>query len=178
MRIIAGTLKGRIIDVPRNFKGRPTTDFAREGLFNVLNNQLNWNADIKVLDLFAGTGAFSLECFSRGANEILAVDVQPLHVKFINENFRKFGAESATAIKQDVFKWLPTLQEKFDLIFADPPYDIPGMMKLPKLIIDSGLLEPNGLLVVEHGKQTNFADVIGFKSERKYSNVTFSFFAP
>jgi 16S rRNA G966 N2-methylase RsmD len=96
----------------------------------------------------------------------------------MNENFRKFGAESATAIKQDVFKWLPTLQEKFDLIFADPPFDIPGMMKLPKLILDCGLLEPNGLLVVEHGKQTNFADVIGFKSERKYSNVTFSFFAP
>ena len=103
MRIIAGTHKGRIIDVPRNFKGRPTTDFAREGLFNLLNNQLNWNDDLKVLDLFAGTGAFSLECFSRGASQILAVDIQPLHVKFINENFKKFGAENATAIKQDVF---------------------------------------------------------------------------
>jgi 16S rRNA (guanine(966)-N(2))-methyltransferase RsmD len=177
MRIIAGTLKGRIIDVPRNFKGRPTTDFAREGLFNVLNNQLNWNEELKVLDLFSGTGAFSLECFSRGASEILAVDVQPVHVKFINENFRKFGADNAMAIKQDVFKWLPTLNEKFDLIFADPPYDLPGMVKIPKLVLEAGLLETNGLLVVEHGKQTNFADVIGFRSERKYSNVTFSFFA-
>ena len=178
MRIIAGTHKGRIIDVPRNFKGRPTTDFAREGLFNLLNNQLNWNDDLKVLDLFAGTGAFSLECFSRGASQILAVDIQPLHVKFINENFKKFGAENATAIKQDVFKWLPTLNVKFDLIFADPPYDLPGLVRLPKLIIDSGLIAPDGLLVVEHGKRTNFADTLGFKSERKYSNVTFSFFAP
>jgi 16S rRNA G966 N2-methylase RsmD len=119
-----------------------------------------------------------LECFSRGASQILAVDIQPLHVKFINENFKKFGAENATAIKQDVFKWLPTLNVKFDLIFADPPYDLPGLLKLPKLIIDSGLIAPDGLLVVEHGKRTNFADTLGFKSERKYSNVTFSFFAP
>jgi 16S rRNA G966 N2-methylase RsmD len=119
-----------------------------------------------------------LECFSRGASQILAVDIQPLHVKFINENFKKFGAENATAVKQDVFKWLPTLHVKFDLIFADPPYDLPGLLKLPQLIMESGLLEPNGILVVEHGKRTSFSDIHCFKSERKYSNVTFSFFAP
>jgi len=176
MRIIAGAHKGRTIDVPRNFKGRPTTDFAREGLFNVLNNQFEWNEELRILDLFSGTGAFSLECFSRGADQILAIDVQPIHVKFINDNFKKFGAINAMAMKQDVFKWLPSANEKFDLIFADPPYDIPGLLRLPKLILESGLLAEGGLLVVEHGKHTDFSKEQGFKNERKYSNVTFSFF--
>lgn len=175
MRIIAGSLKGRSIDVPRNFKGRPTTDFAREGLFNVLNNRVDWQ-DAHVLDLFAGTGAFSLECFSRGAEQILAVDLQPLHVRFMNENFKKFEAHNAHAIKQDVFKWIPTVSEKFNLIFADPPYDIPGLVKLPGLVLESGILTPGGVLVFEHGKRTKFTDQPGFKMEKVYSNVTFSFF--
>jgi 16S rRNA (guanine966-N2)-methyltransferase len=160
MRIIAGSLKGRSIDVPKNFKGRPTTDFAREGLFNVLNNRVNWN-QTKVLDLFAGTGAFSLECFSRGSDTILAVDLQPLHTRFI---------------KQDVFKWIPTCSETFDLIFADPPYDLPGLTKLPRLILEKGLLNPEGVLIVEHGKRTDLSQIQGFMFEKTYSNVTFSFF--
>lgn len=175
MRIIAGSLKGRSIDVPKNFKGRPTTDFAREGLFNVLNNRVNWNKT-KVLDLFAGTGAFSLECFSRGADTILAVDLQPLHTRFINENFRKFEALNAQAIKQDVFKWIPTCSETFDLIFADPPYDLPGLTKLPGLILEKALLNPEGVLVIEHGKRTDLSQIQGFMFEKTYSNVTFSFF--
>ena len=175
MRIISGTLKGRSIDVPRNFKGRPTTDFAREGLFNILNNRTEWET-MKVLDLFAGTGAFSLECFSRGAQEILAIDLQPLHVRFINENFRKFDATNAHAIKQDVFKWIPSNTEKFDLVFADPPYDLPGLIRLPKLIMESDMLKPEGLLIVEHGKRTHFSEEHGFVQEKTYSNVTFSFF--
>jgi 16S rRNA (guanine(966)-N(2))-methyltransferase RsmD len=175
MRIIAGSLKGRTIDVPRNFKGRPTTDFAREGLFNVLNNRVQWQ-DAEVLDLFAGTGAFSLECFSRGSDKILAVDLQALHVRYMNENFKKFEAHNAHAIKQDVFKWIPTVNEKFNLIFADPPYDVPGLVKLPALILASGILMPEGVLVVEHGKRTTFTDQTGFLMEKVYSNVTFSFF--
>jgi 16S rRNA (guanine(966)-N(2))-methyltransferase RsmD len=176
MRIISGTLKGRSIDVPRNFKGRPTTDFAREGLFNVLNNRVSWDG-LRVLDLFAGTGAFSLECFSRGAQSVLAIDMQPLHVRFINDNFRNFEAFNAHAIKQDVFKWVPTANEKFDLIFADPPYDIPGLTKLPSLILEAEILDSNGLLVVEHGKRTDFSGQTGFLFEKTYSNVTFSFFS-
>ena len=175
MRIIAGSLKGRSIDVPRNFKGRPTTDFAREGLFNVLNNRIDW-PEAKVLDLFAGTGAFSLECFSRGALQILAIDLQPLHVRCINDNFKNFEAHDAHAIKHDVFKWIPSNSEKFDLIFADPPYDLPGLLKLPALILNGGVLEEGGLLVVEHGKRTNFHNEPGFQMEKTYSNVTFSFF--
>ncbi|MFM7727569.1 MAG: RsmD family RNA methyltransferase [Flavobacteriales bacterium] len=175
MRIIAGSLKGRSIDVPRNFKGRPTTDFAREGLFNVLNNRVNWEG-LKVLDLFAGTGAFSLECFSRGAAEILAIDLQPLHVRFINENFMKFGADNAHAIKCDVFKWTPNPADKFDLIFADPPYDLPGLSKIPQRILNAGILNPEGLLVIEHGKRTNLSELEGFQFEKTYSNVNFSFF--
>ena len=175
MRIIAGAFKGRSINVPKNFKGRPTTDFAREGLFNVLNNRVEWS-EAKVLDLFAGTGAFSLECFSRGASQILAIDMQPLHVRFINDNLKYFEAHDAHAIRQDVFKWIPSNQEKFNLIFADPPYDIPGLVKLPGLILQSGVLEVGGVLVVEHGKRTNFANEPGFVMEKTYSNVTFSFF--
>jgi len=175
MRIISGSLKGRSIEVPKNFKGRPTTDFAREGIFNVLNNHVQWS-NTKVLDLFSGTGAFSLECFSRGATEILAIDMQPLHVRFINENFTKFDANNAHAMRQDVFKWIPQASEQFDLIFADPPYDLPGLIKLPKLILESTLLSSNGLLIVEHGKRTSFADQLGFFMEKSYSNVTFSFF--
>jgi 16S rRNA (guanine(966)-N(2))-methyltransferase RsmD len=175
MRIISGTLKGRSIDVPRNFKGRPTTDFAREGLFNVLNNKVQWDG-IKVLDLFAGTGAFSLECFSRGVSEIVAVDIQPLHVRFINDNFQRFGADDAHAFKADVFKWIPSANQQFDLIFADPPYDIPGLIKLPAIIMSTRLLKPNGLLVIEHGKRTNLSDQLGFQMEKSYSNVSFSFF--
>ena len=175
MRIISGTLKGRSIDVPRNFKGRPTTDFAREGLFNVLNNRVQWEG-LKVLDLFAGTGAFSLECFSRGAAEIMAIDIQPLHVRFINENFQKFSADDAHALKVDVFKWITNANQQFDLIFADPPYDIPGLTKLPALILGNQLLNPDGLLIIEHGKRTDFSNQPGFQMEKSYSNVSFSFF--
>jgi 16S rRNA (guanine966-N2)-methyltransferase len=175
MRIISGSLKGRAIEVPKNFKGRPTTDFAREGLFNVLNNYIQWS-NTKVLDLFAGTGAFSLECFSRGASQILAVELQPLHVRFINDNFSKFEAHNAHAMRQDVFKWIPQAHEQFDLIFADPPYDIPGLTKIPQLVFESKLLSAEGILIVEHGKRTSFADQTGFFMEKSYSNVTFSFF--
>jgi 16S rRNA (guanine966-N2)-methyltransferase len=176
MRIISGALKGRSIDVPKNFKGRPTTDFAREGLFNVLNNRVNWT-ETKVLDLFAGTGAFSLECFSRGASQILAVELQPLHVRFINDNFKNFLAHDAHAIKHDVLKWIPTNKEKFNLIFADPPYDLPSLGKLPGLILNSETLDIGGVLVVEHGKRTSFLNEPGFLLEKTYSNVTFSFFS-
>ena len=176
MRIIAGALKGRSIEVPKNFKGRPTTDFAREGLFNVLNNRVEW-PEAKVLDLFAGTGAFSLECFSRGAAQILAIDVQPLHVRFMNDNFKNFEAHNAHAIKHDVFKWIPSNHESFNLIFADPPYDLPSLMKLPSLILQGSMLEEGGVLVVEHGKRTSFLNEPGFLMEKTYSNVTFSFFS-
>jgi 16S rRNA (guanine(966)-N(2))-methyltransferase RsmD len=175
MRIIAGSLKGRAIEVPRNFKGRPTTDFAREGLFNVLNNLVEWE-DLRVLDLFAGTGAFSLECFSRGAEAILAVDIQPLHVKFINDNFRNFEANGAHALKQDVFKFLKNPEESFDLIFADPPFDIPRLELLPELILNSTAMRENTLVVIEHGKRTDLSGSLGFVQMKSYSNVMFSFF--
>lgn len=175
MRIISGTLKGRIIDVPKNFKGRPTTDFAREGLFNVLSHLVDWEI-VGVLDLFSGTGAFSLECFSRGAQRILAVDIQPLHVRFIQENFRKFEAVNAGAIKQDVFRFLKESTEAFDVIFADPPYDLPKLGQLPELIMHSACAAENALIIVEHGKRTDFSDTPGFIQTKSYSNVSFSFF--
>ena len=168
-------MKGRSIDVPKNFKGRPTTDFAREGLFNVLNHMVEWEG-MRVLDLFSGTGAFSLECYSRGAENILALDIQPLHVRFINENFKKFEADNAQAIKQDVFKYLKSAGEEFDLIFADPPYDLPKLDQLPDCILESSALSEHAIVVIEHGKRTDLSACSGFFQMKTYSNVCFSFF--
>lgn len=175
MRIISGTLKGRSLLVPKNFKGRPTTDFAREGLFNVLNNLVDFN-QMDVLDLFSGTGAFALECLSRGADSVTCVEMQSLHVKFIADNFKHFELKGGHAIKADVFKYLLQATAKYDLIFADPPYNLDRLADLPSLIIEKQLLHEEGLFVLEHPKQFNFAEHPHFFQERKYSNVHFSFF--
>jgi 16S rRNA (guanine966-N2)-methyltransferase len=175
MRIISGSLKGRSILVPKNFKGRPTTDFAREGLFNVLGNIIDiTNADI--LDLFAGTGAFSIECLSRGAKSTLAVEIQPLHVKFIHQNLDLFSLDNGNAIRQDVIKFIAQCQMNFDLVFADPPYDLIHLNALPDKIMNSSLLRTGGWFVLEHGKYNDFSGHQAFVQSRQYSNVFFSFF--
>ena len=175
MRIISGRLKGRTILVPKNFLGRPTTDFAREGLFNVLSNLVDFQGR-SVLDLFAGTGAFGLECCSRGATKLTSIDLQPLHAKFISDNFRHFEITNATARKQDVFKYIDQASEQFDIIFADPPYDLESLDRIPELILSRDMLKPGGIFILEHGKGHNFSGHVKFLQERKYSNVHFSFF--
>lgn len=175
MRIISGHLKGRSISVPKNFKGRPTTDFGREGLFNVLSNLIDFN-DTHVLELFAGTGAFSIECFSRGAEFMKAVEKNPLHARFIRENFRSFEMLHAEVVLADVLKFIGQEAQQYDLIFADPPFDLPSMELLPEMILARNLLKPDGLFVLEHGKRNNFEKLPGFRQERKYSNIHFSFF--
>lgn len=175
MRIISGSLKGRNIAVPKNFKGRPTTDFAREGLFNVLNHLVDFH-QMDVLDLFSGTGAFAIECYSRGADQVTCVEMQGLHVKFIGDNFKQFNITGGVVIKQDVFKYILQCAQKFDLIFADPPYDLPRLAELPDLIFERGLLHDDGLFVLEHPKQFNFEQHPHFLQEKRYSNVHFSFF--
>lgn len=175
MRIISGSLKGRSILVPKNFKGRPTTDFAREGLFNVLNHLVEFDS-MAILDLFAGTGAFGIECLSRGADSVLCVEKQPHHIKFISDNFNHFGLKNGRALKMDVFTFLLKETTKYDLIFADPPYDLNRLMELPNIIFERGLLYEEGIFILEHPRDFKFHEHPHFFQEKKYSNVHFSFF--
>jgi 16S rRNA (guanine966-N2)-methyltransferase len=176
MRIISGKHKGRSLLVSPKFKGRPTTDFAREGLFNVLQHQVDWDST-SVLDLFAGTGAFGLECSSRGCASVHAVEKEFLHVDWIRKNFRHFEVQKAEVLQMDVFKYIQNYQGPgFDLIFADPPFDLPDLGRLPELVYQNKLLRPYGLFVLEHPRQFDFATTSGFMKMKKYANVHFSFF--
>jgi 16S rRNA (guanine(966)-N(2))-methyltransferase RsmD len=175
MRIISGTFKGRNIEVPKNFDGRPTTDFARESLFNILSHQLDMDG-ATVLDLFAGTGAVSLECLSRGAQHVQAVEMSPVHVKFIQKNFELFNFDNGDIIRGDVFKFLVKPLESFDMVFADPPYDVVGFMKLPSLVLDNGWVKKGGLFVLEHPDKMDFSNHPFFSQHRRYGSVNFTFF--
>lgn len=178
MRIISGKFKGRLFTVPKNFAGRPTTDFAREGLFNMLGAAINFT-DLATLDLFAGTGAFSLECHSRGASRVQAVELNPLHVKFIQQNFKDFDAPNAKALKADVKSYLnKPATEKFDLIFADPPFDLEWLPSIPDMVLKAGIIAEGGLFILEHPKEHTFEAHPHFEKHRAYGHVHFSFFRP
>jgi 16S rRNA (guanine966-N2)-methyltransferase len=175
LRIIGGKFKGQTFKPPKNLKARPTTDFAREGLMNVLNHKINLNG-IRCLDLFSGTGALGFELASRGASEVTCVEISPVHTKYIYQNAQKLNTEINT-VKADVFKWLEkSPMQNLDLVIADPPYEIKDMPKLPDIILSSKLLKPEGLFVLEHGKEISFEDHPNFDSHKKYGNVNFSFF--
>jgi 16S rRNA (guanine(966)-N(2))-methyltransferase RsmD len=161
--------------VPKNFDGRPTTDFARESLFNILSHQLDMDG-ATVLDLFAGTGAVSLECLSRGAQHVQAVEMSPVHVKFIQKNFELFNFDNGDIIRGDVFKFLVKPLESFDMVFADPPYDVVGFMKLPSLVLDNGWVKKGGLFVLEHPDKMDFSNHPFFSQHRRYGSVNFTFF--
>jgi 16S rRNA (guanine966-N2)-methyltransferase len=168
-------LKGRPIRVPRNFSGRPTTDFAREGLFNMLES-LNAVMGKKVLELFSGTGVFSLECLSRGAESVCAVEMLPVHLRGIRENFDAFGFRDASTIRADALKWLKSPHGTYDLIFADPPFDLARLGELPGMVLESGVLREGGLFVLEHPASVSFENTPGFFRTRSFGNVVFSFF--
>ncbi|MDD2243266.1 MAG: RsmD family RNA methyltransferase [Dysgonamonadaceae bacterium] len=175
MRIISGKYKSRRIQVPTNFKARPTTDFARENLFNVLNNIIDWE-ETNALDLFSGTGSVAIELVSRGCPRVVCVEMNPLHYNFICKAKDILKANELFPLKADVFKYLSTSHEKFDLIFADPPYEMPDIESIPKLILDKGLLNNGGIFVLEHSKKYNFAEYDSFQEERVYGSVHFTFF--
>jgi 16S rRNA (guanine966-N2)-methyltransferase len=174
MRIIAGSLRGRQIDVPKNFRGRPTTDFAREGLFNLIGHKMQLEG-AAVLDLFSGTGAFSFECFSRGAESVDSIEISPVHVKFIQKNFDQFDLPGM-AYRKDAFLFIEQCAKKYDLIFADPPYDIKKASHIPAMILSRKILNNGGLLIVEHGDGGMYSEIPEIIDERKYGNVFFSFF--
>ncbi|WP_455169713.1 16S rRNA (guanine(966)-N(2))-methyltransferase RsmD [Aegicerativicinus sediminis] len=176
MRIISGTLKGRKINPPKNLPVRPTTDMAKEGLFNILNNHYYFD-ELKVLDLFSGTGSIAYEFVSRGAQEVLAVDQDFKCIKFIGQTASQLELPIRT-IKLDVFKFLENNTQSFDIIFADPPYalDFDMFEKIVSLVIEKGMLIEGGHLIIEHSNKTDLSNLPSFNNARNYGGTVFSFF--
>lgn len=178
MRIISGQHKGRRITAPRKLPVRPTTDMAKEALFNILNNRLHFN-DLEVLDLFSGTGNISYEFSSRGAGSITAVDQDLECVKFIKKTATELDMD-ITVIKSDVFKYLERAPIKTDLVFADPPYDFDDAQfkNIADLVFEKNILNEDGILIIEHSKHTDLSALQNFYEARRYGNSVFSFFKP
>lgn len=175
MRIIRGKYGHRRFDVPRNITARPTTDFAKENLFNVLENILDIEG-ADVLDLFSGTGAISFEFLSRGARSVTAIETASTQANFIRKVQTQLGDTSLTVIKGDVFKFISTCRRKFNIIFADPPYDHKDFDKIPGMILDSMMVGPGTVVIVEHSKAMDFTALPGFSQQRVYGSVNFSIF--
>ena len=174
MRIIGGKYKGKSIVAPRGLPVRPTTDFAKESLFNILNNSIDFE-EIKLLELFAGTGNIGYEFASRGCSPITSVDLNFNCIQFIKRTNKGLGLHNKV-IRSDVFRFIKSNKEKYNFIFADPPYDLDRIKDIPKLIFSKGILENEGTLVIEHDKYTDFSDDNYFKNVRQYGRVMFSFF--
>jgi 16S rRNA (guanine(966)-N(2))-methyltransferase RsmD len=175
LRIISGKYKGRVIRPPKNFKARPTTDFAKENLFNILNNNFDFE-ELKVLDLFSGTGSISFEFASRECISVISIESNFRHQAFIKKAIDDLGFTQIRSIKSDAFRYVKSSKEKFDIIFADPPYDLKEMETIPDYIFKHDVLNPGGWLIVEHGDKTNFGRHLGFIELRKYGGVNFSIF--
>ena len=176
MRIISGKYKGRRITDPKNLPVRPTTDMSKEALFNVLNNHYHF-AELKVLDLFSGTGNISYEFGSRGCENITSIDGDVGCINFIKKTAKEFDL-NITAIKNDVFKFLEKHKATYDIIFADPPYGIEQkeFEKLIELVFEKELLDPAGMLVVEHSKRTKLDHMMHFSFEKNYGGSVFTFY--
>lgn len=175
MRVITGLYKGRHFDIPRTFKARPTTDCAKENIFNVLKGYLDFS-ETAALDLFSGTGSISLELLSRGCRPVVSVEADREHARFIRQCMEKIGTEDNVLVCGDVFKFLKSCRRQFGLVFADPPYTLPGIAALPAAILESGVLADGGILVFEHGKRNSFAADARFIEHRSYGSVNFSLF--
>ena len=177
MRIISGTHKRRPIVTPANLPVRPTTDLAKESLFNILNNNFDFE-DLEVLDLFSGTGSISFEFASRGAKRIVVVDNNYRCVEFIRKAAQGFGFNNVLTVQRaNVFSFLKYPQAPFDLIFADPPYEMEDIAGIPELVFKQKLLKPEGWLVVEHSRDQDFESHPHFLQHRKYGKVNFSIFS-
>ncbi|AYL94982.1 16S rRNA (guanine(966)-N(2))-methyltransferase RsmD [Mucilaginibacter celer] len=177
MRIIGGSLKGLRLNPPKNLPVRPTTDLAKEALFNILLNQIEFES-IRVLDLFSGTGNISLEFASRGAEQVISVDRSIHCVNYLKDTSRQHHLTQIKTYREDVFKYLNIETEQYDLIFADPPYDLNRIPDLPKVVFEKNLLKPDGLLIVEHQSMQNLSNHPAFVEQRKYGHSSFSFFRP
>ncbi|MEG1564316.1 MAG: RsmD family RNA methyltransferase [Bacteroides sp.] len=176
MRVISGIYKSRRFDVPKTFKARPTTDFAKENLFNVLSNYMDFEDGVTALDLFSGTGSISIELVSRGCDRVISVEKDGAHHAFISKVMKEVGTEKCLPIRGDAFKFINGKREAFDFIFADPPYELKELDTIPDLIFKNNLLKEGGLFVLEHGKQNNFEANPHFVERRIYGSVNFSLF--
>jgi len=175
MRIITGKYKGRHFDVPRTFKARPTTDFAKENLFNVVRQWVDFEGSA-ALDLFAGTGSITYELLSRGCRQVVSVERDRDHHRFITQVLQKLGDDHCIPLRADVFRFVNTCRLDFDFIFADPPYALKELADLPDVILSRPLLRPDGLFVLEHGQDHDFSSHPRFCEHRAYGSVNFSLF--
>lgn len=175
MRIVGGQYRGRIFDPGKKFKARPTTDMAKESLFNVLQNSIDFE-NIRALDLFSGTGSISYEFASRGCTDVTAVEINVAHIHFIKEVIEKLGEKHIRVVKSNVFVFAAHIKEQFDLIFADPPYDHPKFAEVADLIFRNKLLKPDGLFILEHSGQFDYSSHPNFRELRRYGSVHFSMF--
>ena len=177
MRIIGGTHRGRRINPPSNFKARPTTDFAREGLFNILNNRVDFES-IDVLDLFAGTGSISYEFASRGVKSVHLVEKDIKHISGIKKILKDMDLQNVRTIHIDVKAYLKTCSVKYDIVFADPPYELSWLQELPDIVTQAGVINEGGVFILEHPRDLSFTQHKLFFEHRNYGGVNFSFFNP
>lgn len=175
MRIISGIHKGRHISPPKNLRARPTTDFAKENIFNVLSNMVDFEG-LKVLDLFAGTGSISYEFASREVESVVSVEINTVHYNYIRSMIKELGFANMHVIKANVFLYLKSCSKKFDLIFSDAPYDLAQSGKVIDLVFSGELLSEGGFLVFEHSKSDDYSNHPKFYQSRVYGSVNFTIF--
>lgn len=175
MRIVSGSLKSTVLRPPAGLPVRPTTDRAKESLFNILENRFDISS-LSILDLFSGTGNISYEFCSRGAEKVTAVDMHAGCVQYIKEVKNKYRLEQLTVVKKDAFVYLNQCVEQFDIIFADAPYALHRILEIPSIVEQKQLLNPNGILIMEHDSNLEMQLQIGFFDKRTYGQSAFSFF--
>lgn len=175
MRIITGKYKGRHFDIPRSFKARPTTDFAKENIFNVLAGYIDFEG-ASALDLFSGTGSITLEMISRGCSQVISVEMDRDHHRFIQQCLQKLDTKACIPLRGDVFRYIKSCKQQFDFIFADPPYALKELPQIPDLVFEKEMLKPDGIFVFEHGKDHDFSQHPHFVEHRSYGSVNFSLF--
>lgn len=175
MRIIGGKAAGLRLNPPQNLPVRPTTDIAKEALFNILNNKIDFDG-LECLDLFAGTGNISFELASRGAGKVTSVDLHGKCILYISETAKKLDLQQIKTRKADVFKYIKTDKDQYDLIFADPPYDIGQLPLLAQMVLENNLLKKDGLLIVEHPSNRKMLEHPNYVETRQYGNSSFSFY--
>lgn len=175
MRIIRGKYGRRRFDVPTNITARPTTDFARENIFNVLDNYVDYEG-MTALDLFSGTGAVSFEFLSRGCASVTSVEKASLQQRFISRVVAELGAEGHSLVRGDALRFISSATTAYDIIFADPPYDMDGFGDIPDKILNSALVKPGTVFIMEHSRKYDFSHLPGFVEHRAYGSVNFSIF--
>lgn len=176
MRIISGIYRGKQIRPPKTFKARPTTDFARESLFNILIHRYDLG-EMDILDLFSGTGIITYEFASRGARSVVALELAEPHFKFIRRTCDEMDLDQVSVIRADVFRYLKKPVQSFDIIFADPPYDHPRLTELPDLVYSTSILTEGGVFILEHPAVHSFSAHPQFYQQRKYGGVNFTLFS-